>query len=262
MPVATDSMSFRDISHILWVVVTGMTEKTLNKNFKIKMDWEALILSFKLAICTMLVLLPAGVVIGRLLAYQYFRGRTVAMACIALPLVLPPTVLGFYLLSAFSERASLGHWYHQLTGHPLAFTFEGLVLASVIFNLPFAVLPMQRAFESVATDIREAAWCCGLSHSSTFWQIELPLAWPGIAAALVLIFAHTLGEFGVVLMVGGNIPGETRTASIAIYDYMQVLNDDAAGRLSALLLAFAFTSIILINLLNRPFLKHEHKRIL
>jgi len=226
------------------------------------MDWETLILSFKLAICTMLVLLPVGIMIGRMLAYQRFHGRMLIMACIALPLVLPPTVLGFYLLSVFGEPSSLGHWYHQLTGHSLAFSFDGLLLASVIFNLPFAIWPMQHAFKTIATDIREAAWCCGLSHSSTFWQIELPLAWPGIAAALVLVFAHTLGEFGVVLMVGGNIPGETRTASIAIYDYMQVLNDDAAGRLSALLLAFAFTSIILINLLNRPFLKHEHKRIL
>lgn len=225
------------------------------------MDGETLLLSFKLAFCTMLALLPVGIMIGRLLAYQNFHGRTFAIACIALPLVLPPTVLGFYLLSAFSEQSSLGHWYHQVTGQPLAFTFEGLILASVIFNLPFAVLPMQRAFESVATDIREAAWCCGLSHWRTFWLIELPLGWPGIAAALILVFAHTLGEFGVVLIVGGNIAGETRTAAIAIYDYMQILNDEAAGRLSALLLAFAFISIILINLLNRRFTKHAHKHI-
>ena len=183
------------------------------------------------------------------------------MTCIALPLVLPPTVLGFYLLNAFSEQAIPGHWFHRLFGQSLAFSFEGLVLASVIFNLPFAVLPMQRAFESIATDIREAAWCCGLSHFKTFWQIELPLAWPGIVAALILVFAHTLGEFGVVLIIGGNIPGETRTAAIAIYDYMQVLNDDAAGRLSALLLVFAFTSIILINLLNRRFYYYEHKSV-
>ena len=183
------------------------------------------------------------------------------MTCIALPLVLPPTVLGFYLLNAFSKQSIPGHWFHSLFGQSLAFSFEGLVFASVIFNLPFAILPMQRAFESIATDIREAAWCCGLSHLRTFWQIELPLAWPGIVAALILVFAHTLGEFGVVLIIGGNIPGETRTAAIAIYDYMQVLNDDAAGRLSALLLVFAFTSIILINLLNRRFYHNEHKSI-
>ncbi len=223
------------------------------------MDGQSLILSFKLALFTMLGLLPVGVLLGRILAYQKFHGRTIAMTCIALPLVLPPTVLGFYLLMAFSEQATFGQWYHQLLGQPLVFTFEGLVLASVIFNLPFAVFPMQRAFESIATDIREAAWCCGLSHAQTFWKIELPLAWPGIAAALVLVFAHTLGEFGVVLMVGGNIPGETRTAAIAIYDYMQVLNDSAAGKLSALLLVFAFISIILINFLNRP-LNHYERR--
>jgi len=209
----------------------------------------------------MLVMLPIGLFMGRFLTYRHFRGRALIIACIALPLVLPPTVLGFYLLSVFSEQSSFGHWYIQITGQPLAFTFEGLLLASIIFNLPFAVLPMQRAFEAIAEDIREAAWCCGLSHWETFCKIELPLAWPGIAAALVLIFAHTLGEFGVVLMVGGNIPGETRTAAIAIYDHMQALNDDAAGFLSALLLAFAFASIILLNLLNQRFTRHEHKHI-
>jgi len=226
------------------------------------MDWETLLLSFKLAICTILVMLPLGLFIGRFLTYRRFRGRTLIIACIALPLVLPPTVLGFYLLSAFSGQSFFGHWYYQITGRPLAFTFEGLLLASIIFNLPFAVLPMQRAFEAIAGDIREAAWCCGLSHWETFWKIELPLAWTGIAAALVLVFAHTLGEFGVVLMVGGNIPGETRTAAIAIYDHMQALNDDAAGILSALLLAFAFASIILLNLLNKRFSHHEHKHFI
>jgi len=223
------------------------------------MDWQALTLSFKLAFFTLLVLLPAGVLISRVLAYGQFHGRTFALACIALPLVLPPTVLGFYLLSAFSDQSFLGHWFHQFTGGPLAFSFIGLVCASVIFNLPFAILPMQRAFASIATDIREAAWCCGLSHWHTFLRIELPLAWPGIVAALILVFAHTLGEFGVVLMIGGNIPGETRTAAIAIYDYMQVLNETGAGRLSALLLACAFVSIIFINFLNPRFMNHDHR---
>ena len=224
------------------------------------MDWQALTLSFKLALCTLLVLLPVGILSARALAYGRFRGRSFALACIALPLVLPPTVLGFYLLNAFSEQAFIGHWFHQFTGSPLAFSFTGLVGASVIFNLPFAILPMQRAFASIATDILEAAWCCGLSPLQTFARIELPLAWPGIVAALILVFAHTLGEFGVVLMIGGNIPGETRTAAIAIYDYMQVLNETAAGRLSALLLACAFISIVLINLLNPRYLNHEQQR--
>lgn len=226
------------------------------------MDWQTLTLSFKLALCTVIILLPAGIVVGRLLAYRNFHGKIFTVTLIALPLVLPPTVLGFYILSSISDQALLGHWYHQFTGRPLAFTFEGLILASVIFNLPFAILPMQKSFEHIATDIREAAWCCGLSDFHTFWQIELPLAWPGIVTALILVFAHTLGEFGVVLMVGGNIPGETRTAAIAIYDYMQILNDNAAGRLSALLLVFSFTSIVLINLLNKRFIGHEKQSII
>lgn len=219
------------------------------------MDWQTLGISFKLAICTVLILLPAGIMLGRVLAYRNFYGKTLVVTLIALPLVLPPTVLGFYLLSSFNEQAILGYWYHKISGSPLAFTFEGLIFASVIFNMPFAVVPMQKAFENIGNDIREAAWCCGMSNIKTFWKIELPLAWPGIIAALILVFAHTLGEFGVVLMVGGNIPGETRTAAIAIYDYMQVLNDSAAGSLSAILLVFAFTAIILINQLNRRILK-------
>ncbi len=215
------------------------------------MDWQTLILSLKLAVLTMLVLLPIGIIISRVLAYQNFSGRNLLLILIVLPLVLPPTVLGFYLLHAFSEQAWLGQWYHELTGHRLIFTFDGLLFASILFNLPFAVIPMHRAFAGISPDIREAAWCCGLNGLRTFWRIELPLAWPGIAAALILVFAHTLGEFGVVLMIGGNIPGETRTAAIAIYDYLQVLNDTAAGKLSALLLLLAFTSIVLINFLNR-----------
>ncbi len=223
------------------------------------MDWQTVFLSFKLAFLTMLILLPAGILISRLLAYQRFHGRALVLTCIVLPLVLPPTVLGFYLLHAFSEQVAIGHWYQQLTGHSLIFTFDGLLLASVLFNLPFAVIPMQRAFASIPADIREAAWCCGLSNLRTFWQIELPLAWPGILAALILVFAHTLGEFGVVLMIGGNIPGETRTAAIAIYDYLQVLNNSAAGKLSALLLLLSFTSIVLINVLNSRMRHNEYR---
>jgi len=129
----------------------------------------------------------------------------------------------------------------------------------LLFNLPFAVIPMQRAFSNIPSDIREAAWCCGLSQLKTFLKVELPLAWPGIIAALVLVFAHTLGEFGVLLMVGGNIPGETRTAAIAIYDYLQLLNDTAAGKLSALLLLLAFVSIVFIGLLN-PRMKYDEQQ--
>ncbi len=149
-------------------------------------------------------------------------------------------------------RASpLGQLYETMIGSPLVFTFEGLLLASIIFNLPFAVQPMQRAFESIPGEVRDAAACCGLSKLRTFWRIELPLAWPGIMTAFVLVFAHTIGEFGVVLMVGGSIPGETKTAAIAIYDRVQAFDNAAAGAMSALLLVISLLAIGIANLSNR-----------
>ena len=159
------------------------------------------------------------------------------------PLVLPPTVLGFYLLSAMGANASLGKAWGAMFGHPLAFSFEGLVAASVLINLPFAVQPMQRAFEALPPDVREAAWVSGLSPWRTFWRIEAPLAWPGVLSAFALTFTHTLGEFGVVLMVGGSIPGETRTIALAIYDRVQAFDTHGAGLMSALLLAFSIGAI-------------------
>jgi molybdate transport system permease protein len=210
------------------------------------MDWGALALSLRLAGWTALVLLPIGIVVARQLAWRRFAGRAWVEALIALPLVLPPTVLGYYLLTLFGGTAPLGMAYQQAFGRTLAFSFEGLLLASLVFNLPFALQPMQRAFESIAEDIREAAWCSGLSHWRTFWRIELPLAWPGVISAMVLTAAHTLGEFGVVLMMGGNIPGETRTISIAIYDRVQAFDEHAAAVMSALLLAFSLTAIAVI----------------
>ena len=167
-------------------------------------------------------------------------------ALIALPLVLPPTVLGFYLLIGMGSNSSLGQFYHSVTGNHLVFTFDGLLLASVIFNLPFAIQPMQRAFEAIPTNIREAAWCCGLSKFESLWRIELPLAWPGAVSALALTFAHTLGEFGVVLMVGGNIEGETRTIAISIYDRVQAFDNHTAGIMSAFLLVFSLVTIGLV----------------
>ncbi|MEO5375474.1 MAG: molybdate ABC transporter permease subunit [Alphaproteobacteria bacterium] len=209
------------------------------------MDWTALGLSLRLSLWTMLVLLPVGVGLGRLLAYGRFRGRGVVEALLALPLVLPPTVMGYYLLLAFGGQAPFGHLWRDLFGRSLAFSFEGLLLASVLFNLPFAIQPMQRAFETIPREVREAALCCGLSARRTLWRIELPLAWPGVVSAMVLTFAHTLGEFGVVLMVGGNIPGETRTIAIAIYDRVQALDTAAAGVMSAALLAVSLLAISL-----------------
>jgi molybdate transport system permease protein len=214
------------------------------------MDWSAFSLSLLLAGWTCAIIIPAAVVTARALAWRHFRGRGLVEALIALPLVLPPTVLGYYLLTAFSADSMLGSVYVSLFDRPLAFTFQGLLLASVIFNIPFAVQPMQRAFESIAPEIREAAWCSGISAWSTFWRIELPIAWPGLLSALVLVTAHTLGEFGVVLMLGGNIPGETRTIAIAIYDRLQAFDTEGAGTMSGALLAFSFTSIAFIYLLN------------
>ncbi|HEX9180875.1 MAG TPA: molybdate ABC transporter permease subunit [Burkholderiales bacterium] len=215
------------------------------------MDWSALSLSLKLAAWTVVLLLPMAVVLARVLAWRRFAGKGLVEALIALPLVLPPTVLGYYLLVTFGAGSVLGGAFEALAGRSLVFTFEGLLAASILFNLPFAVQPVQRAFEGVPKDLREAAWVSGLSRWQTFRRIELPLAWPGVLSALVLTFAHTLGEFGVVLMVGGNIPGETRTIAIAIYDRVQAFDDAAAAAMSALLLAFSFAAIGLVHFLTR-----------
>jgi molybdate transport system permease protein len=210
------------------------------------MDWSALGLSLKLAFCTAIVLLPLSIVISRQLAWRDFRGRAMCEALLALPLVLPPTVLGFYLLVSMGGNSHLGQAYQALFGRTLAFSFEGLLVASLVFNLPFAIQPMQRAFEGIAIDIRDAAACCGLSQWQTFLRIELPLAWPGIVSAMVLTFAHTLGEFGVVLMIGGSIPGETKTIAIAIYDRVQAFDMPAAATMSAVLLLLSLAAMALV----------------
>lgn len=207
------------------------------------MDWSALNLSLQLAMATLLVLLPLGVWAGRGLTWGRFRGKALLEALLALPLVLPPTVLGYYLLVAMGGGSVLGRWYQSPTGHTLAFSFEGLLIASILFNLPFAIQPMQRAFEAIAPEVREAALCCGMSRLRILRRIELPLAWPGILSAMVLTFAHTLGEFGVVLMVGGSIPGETQTIAIAIYDRVQAFDTAAAGVMSAVLLGISLAAI-------------------
>ena len=215
------------------------------------MDWAALTLSLQLAFATTLILLPLAVLIARPLAWRAFRGKSLVEALVALPLVLPPTVLGFYLLVALGDASALGQAYHALTGRALVFTFDGLLLASIVFNLPFAVQPVQRAFDAIPREVREAAWCCGLTRWQALWKVELPLAWPGLLTAIVLTFAHTLGEFGVVLMVGGNIANETRTVAIAIYDRVQAFDDHGAAIMSATLLAFSFAAIAAINVLGR-----------
>lgn len=207
------------------------------------MDWTALSLSLRLGTATVLILLPLGVLLGRWLAFRQVPGRPVVEALLALPLVLPPMVLGYYLLVAFGGGSPLGQGWLALFGHPLLFSFEGLLLASLLVNLPFAVQPMQRGFEAIPADIREAAAVSGFSPWRVLWRIDLPLAWPGIVTGLVLTFAHTLGEFGVVLMVGGSIPGETRTIAIAIYDRVQAFDTVSAGIMSALLLLLSLIAL-------------------
>lgn len=209
------------------------------------MDWTALWLSLRLAGWTVLILLPLSILLGRLLAYRTFRGKGLAEALIMLPLVMPPTVFGFYLLVAFGANSPVGGIWQSLVGRQLVFSFEGLVLASVVLNLPFAIQPAQRGFEAIPTEVREAAQCCGLSPLRSLWKVELPLAWPGLLTAMVLTFAHTLGEFGVVLMVGGSIPGETKTIAIAIYDRVQAFDDQSAAIMSAVLLAISLATISL-----------------
>ncbi|MDT8879603.1 molybdate ABC transporter permease subunit [Halomonas saccharevitans] len=207
------------------------------------MDWTALSVSLRLSALTCLLLLPVGLWLGRALALSRFRGRALCEALVALPLVMPPTVLGFYLMQAFGVQAPFGAFWQSLTGGGLNFTFTGILLASLVANLPFAVQPIQRAFETIPPNLREAAWCSGLSPSQTLWRIELPLVWPGLVSALALTFAHTLGEFGVILMVGGAIEGETRTLAIAIYDRVQAFDESGAAVMSAMLLLVSFLTI-------------------
>jgi molybdate transport system permease protein len=207
------------------------------------MDWQALTLSLELAAVTLVVLLPAGIFLARWLAYTGFPGKGWVEALVVLPLVLPPTVLGYYLLVAFGGASLLGRWMADTFGVRLTFNFLGLLLASVVFNIPFLVQPVQRAFEAIPRQLGEAAAVSGLSAWQTFWRVELPLAWPGVLSAMVLTFVHTLGEFGVVLMIGGSIPGETKTIAISIYDRVQAFDLASADRMALLLLLFSLGAV-------------------
>ena len=215
------------------------------------MDWQSLRLSLWLAVATGVVLLPTGVLVGRWLARSTHPLKPIAEATLALPLILPPTVLGYYLLVALGGQSPVGQLYARLVGQPLAFSFAGLLVASVIFNIPFAWIPTQRAFEAIPADLYDAARSCGLSRWRTLWRIELPLAWRGILSGLIMTIAHTLGEFGVVLMVGGSIPGETKTIAISIYDRVQAFDLAAAGSMSAMLLAASLATLLATVWLTR-----------
>lgn len=204
------------------------------------MDWTAITLSLRLATATTMILLAVGLPLAAWLALSDRSGRWIVDAIVALPLVIPPTVLGFYVLVALGPRSPIGNLYEAVVGRPLVFSFEGLLVASVLYSLPFAVQPFAAAFAAVDRSLIESAWCLGASKWKTFARIVVPLARPGIVAGAVLSFAHTIGEFGVVLMVGGNLPGRTRTVSVSIYDDVQAFDYARAGRTAALLLMFSF----------------------
>ena len=214
------------------------------------MDWSALHVSLTLAALTTLVLLPLGLALARWLAVTAWIGRPVVEALLLLPLLLPPTVIGFYFLVAFGQGSPLGAWL-AASGWRLVFTLEGLLLVSVLVNLPFMVQPIQRAFAAVPHSLREAAWVSGLSTWQTFWRIELPLAWPGLLAGMALTVAHTLGEFGVVLMVGGNIEGETRTLSVSLYDKVQGMDLQSAHVMALALVGVSLLALSLVLAFDR-----------
>jgi molybdate transport system permease protein len=217
------------------------------------MDWPALWLTAKLAFVTSCVLLVIGVPLAWWLATTAWRGRVFVESIVALPLVLPPTVIGFYVLVGLGPKSPVGRWVEALLGHPLPFSFAGLMVASVLYSLPFAVQPFTAGFRAVPGELLEAAWSVGATKARTFFRIAIPLAWPGLLSGMVLSFAHTLGEFGVVLMVGGNIPGVTRTVSVSIYDAVQSLDYPGAGRTAAVLLLISFAVLSVTYALQRDF---------
>jgi molybdate transport system permease protein len=215
------------------------------------MDWKAIWLSLRLASCTTALLCLIGLPLAHWLAVSRWRGKFIFEALVALPLVLPPSVLGFYLLLGMSPNHPLGALYFRVTDQPLPFSFPGLLIASILYSFPFAVRPFIGAFVAVDRQLVEASWCLGVSRLETYIRIVLPLAWPGLVGGIVMCFAHTIGEFGVVLMVGGNIPGVTRTVSISIYDDVQALDYVSAGQTALFLLGFSFATLLVTAALQR-----------
>lgn len=215
------------------------------------MDWTALAVSFRLSFWTMIALLLLGTPIAYWLAFSRWRFKFVVEAVVAMPLVLPPTVLGLYILVLIGPRSPLGSFYRDVTGTLLPFSFQGLLLASVLYSMPFAVQPFAAAFSSIEPRLLEVSTCLGSSQWKTFRRVILPLSIPGVVTGMVLSFAHTLGEFGVVLMVGGNLAGKTRTASISIYDSVQALDYNAAFETSLVLLSVSFAVLIVTYALRK-----------
>jgi len=215
------------------------------------MDWQAFWLTIRLAVLVAACLMVIGLPIAYWITYSRWRWKFLAEAVVALPIVLPPTVLGFYVLVALGPRSPLGRWWESLTGHTLAFTFEGLMIGSIIYSLPFAVQPFAASFAAVDARLIAASAILGASKWRTFFHVILPLSLSGLVTGVALSFAHTMGEFGVVLMVGGNIPGVTRTVSIAIYDQVQALEYGAANATALALLAMSFIVLSMVYALNR-----------
>ena len=215
------------------------------------MDWTAIALSVRLSTWTTVVLFLIGLPVAYWLAFSPRRWKFLVEAVVALPLVLPPTVLGFYVLLALSPRSPLGQLYVKIAGSTLPFTFQGLLVASVLYSLPFTVQPFVAAFARVDRRLIEASWSLGVSRWATFFRVIVPLASHGMLTGMILSFAHTMGEFGVVLMVGGNLPGVTRTASISIYDEVQALNYSAAAQTSLFLLIVSFAVLAITYALQR-----------
>jgi molybdate transport system permease protein len=215
------------------------------------MDWQAFWLTIRLAVLVAAILALLGLPIAYWITYSRWRWKFIAEAVVALPIVLPPTVLGFYILIALGPRSPLGRWWQSFTGHTLAFTFEGLVIGSIIYSLPFAVQPFAASFAAVDQRLLAASATLGASKLRTFLEVILPLSLPGLVTGIALSFAHTMGEFGIVLMVGGNIPGVTRTVSIDIYDKVQAFDYAGANATALMLLVISFTILSLVYALNR-----------
>jgi molybdate transport system permease protein len=214
-------------------------------------DWQAFWLTLRLAVTVSAILLLVGLPIAYWIAFSRWRWKFLIEAIVALPIVLPPTVLGFYVLVALGPHSPLGRWWISLTGHTLAFTFGGLVVGSILYSLPFAVQPFATSFAGVDRKLIAASAALGASPLRTFFRVVVPLSIPGLITGAALTFAHTMGEFGVVLMVGGNIPGVTRTVSIDIFDRVQASDYASANQTALLLLVLCFTVLTIVYGLNR-----------
>lgn len=223
------------------------------------MDWQPLLLTFKLAVVTTAILLVVSIPLAYWLSTTKVRIRPVIESLVSMPLVLPPTVLGFYFLLAFSPGNAFGSWLNEWLGIKLVFSFGGLVAASVLYSLPFMVHPIQSGLSSLPASLKEASYVMGKSRLTTLWKVLLPNIKTSVLTGIVLAFAHTVGEFGVVLMIGGNIPGKTKVASIAIYDEVEALNYPAAHFYSLLLFALTFGILLIVNLVNGGYLKRFWK---